>query len=112
MEKRKYNLYLYMFLFPSIIVSLLYLMFVICRYKKLCGIEYHGVENMRLRKEISESYGVLHAVQVCCRSLGIKNSSTSIDTDDNINFENICLIDLCRKVRVSIVLSYECMYSM
>jgi len=50
---------------------------------------------MRLRKEISESYGVLHAVQSCCRELGIENSSTSIDNNDNINFENICLIDLC-----------------
>ena len=70
-------------------------MFDICRYKKLCGIEYHGVENMRLRKEISESFGVLHAVQSCCKSLGINNSSTSIDNNDNINFENICLIDLC-----------------
>jgi len=87
-------------------------MFDIFRYKKLCGIEYHGVENMRLRKEISESYGVLHAVQACRRSLGIENSSASTDNNDNINFENICLIDLCRKVRVSIVLSYECMYSM
>jgi len=101
------------FQYHLIFSSLLCSVFDICnRYKKLCGIEYHGVENMRLRKEISESYGVLHAVQSCCRSLGINNISPSIDNNDNINFENICLIDLCRKVRVSIVLSYECMYSM
>ena len=86
---------MHMFLFPAIIFSSSCSVFIYCRYKKLCGIEYHGVENMRLRKEISESYGVLHAVQSCCRSLGIENSPASIDADDNINFENICLIDLC-----------------
>ena len=58
------------------------------RYKKLCGIEFHHVENMRLRKEISESYGVLHAVQECCMSLGI----SSKDTANSVNLENIFLI--------------------
>mmetsp|Transcript_14796 Transcript_14796/g.32239 ORF Transcript_14796/g.32239 Transcript_14796/m.32239 type:complete len:250 (+) Transcript_14796:465-1214(+) len=61
------------------------------RYKKLCGIEYHEVENMRLRKEISESYGVLHAVQDCCARLGVSRKPTT----NNINLENIFLIDLC-----------------
>ena len=45
---------------------------------------------MRLRKEISESYGILHAVQKCCDSLGMTNHD-----DDEINLENIFLIDLC-----------------
>lgn len=59
-------------------------------YKKLCGVEYHGVENMRIRKEISESYGILHAVQECCRELDLIHQ-----TNDAINLENIFLIDLC-----------------
>lgn len=61
-------------------------------YKKLCGIEYHGVENMRLRKEISESFGILHAVHECCVSLGINAPTTD---DEDIKFDNIFLIDLC-----------------
>ena len=40
-------------------------------YAQLCNIEYHQLENMRLRKEISESFGILHAVQDCCVQLGI-----------------------------------------
>ena len=64
-------------------------------YKKLCGIEYHGVENMRLRKEISESMGVLHAVQSCCVSLGISSNNISDDDGSSINLQNIFLIDLC-----------------
>jgi hypothetical protein len=67
---------------------------VTCRYKALCGIEYHGVENMRLRKEISESYAVLHAVQECCNGLGILDSVATHHSDD-IHFENVFLIDLC-----------------
>ena len=61
-------------------------------YNKLCGIEYHGVENMRLRKEISESFGILHAVHECCVSLGINAPTTD---DEDIKFDNIFLIDLC-----------------
>lgn len=61
-------------------------------YKKMCGIEYHGVENMRLRKEISESYAILHAVQECCISLGISDKTIK---DDNVDLKNIFLIDLC-----------------
>jgi len=60
-------------------------------YKKLCGIEYHALNNIRLRKEISESYGVLHGVQECCVRLGISSSTAS----DNVNLENVFLIDLC-----------------
>ena len=58
------------------------------RYKKLCGIEYHSVENMRLRKEISKSYGVLHAVQECCISLCISTNATG----NNVDLENVFLI--------------------
>ncbi|KAL7527188.1 hypothetical protein ACHAWF_002070 [Thalassiosira exigua] len=57
-------------------------------YKKLCGIEYHGVENMRLRKEISESYGVLRAVQECWTKLGPGRH----DPGDGVHMENVFLI--------------------
>ena len=50
---------------------------------------------MRLRKEISESYAVLHAVQECCQGLGILNGITTECTSDDIHFENVFLIDLC-----------------
>ena len=83
------------------------------------------LENMRLRKEISESFGILHAVLDCCVQLGIIVDHTAttaaditITDNDNINdndnnnsndecngrsynsngifnFDNICLIDLC-----------------
>lgn len=48
---------------------------------------------MRLRKEISESYAVLHAVQECCKRLGI--STPTSNAEDNLNLENIFMIDLC-----------------
>lgn len=51
---------------------------------------------MRLRKEISESYAVLHAVQECCIGLGILESSTAEGKNGgDLRFENIFLIDLC-----------------
>lgn len=65
------------------------------RYRKLCGIEYHSVENMRLRKEISETYGILHAVQKCCVTLGIRQKASDSavkNGEDNIHLENVCLI--------------------
>lgn len=80
-------------------------------YKKLCSIEYHDMENMRLRKEISESYGVLHAVQECCVSLGIStnNKSASLsNSNNNINLENIFLIDLCSGKGVTTALCAAC----
>ena len=88
-------------------------------YARLCNIEYHQLENMRLRKEISESFGILHAVLDCCVRLGIivdptTTTTTTTDitiTDNNnsndecngrsynsngiVNFDNVCLIDLC-----------------
>ena len=57
-------------------------------YRKLCGIEYHHVENMRLRKEISESMGVLHAVANACSKLGIAGKG-------GISLRNVFMIDLC-----------------
>lgn len=50
---------------------------------------------MRLRKEISESYAVLHAVQDCCTKLGISKATPQHGDDGNIYLENIFLIDLC-----------------
>lgn len=69
-------------------------------YEKLCGIEYHAVQNMRLRKEISESMGVLSAVQQCCDELkkvggGMDDDGIAKNEDDGIHLENVFLIDLC-----------------
>lgn len=66
-------------------------------YRKLCSIEYHGVSNMsKLRKEISESYSILHAVQECSiRLKAVEAPSASNNTKDNLSFENMFLIDLC-----------------
>ena len=77
-------------------------------YEKLCGIEYHAVQNMRLRKEISESMGVLSAVQDCCNELkvvvggidvegggGGGGNNADDDDDTTFHFENVFLIDLC-----------------
>ncbi|KAL7430428.1 hypothetical protein ACHAXM_002189 [Skeletonema potamos] len=74
-------------------------------YKKLCGITYHAVQNMRLRKEISESMGVLSAVQRCCDKLmllkgvegddGGHNADDDDDDDTTIRLEHVFLIDLC-----------------
>jgi len=50
---------------------------------------------MRLRKEISESYGVLHAVHECCMALGISSKANN-PTKDGVDLgKNRCLIDLC-----------------
>ena len=46
---------------------------------------------MRLRKEISESYAILHAVQDCCVNLGAASSEAS---KENVDLENVFLIDL------------------
>ena len=71
-------------------------------YEKLCGIEYHAVQNMRLRKEISESMGVLCAVQKCCDELNnsggmVVEGGGAADKgeDDRIQLKNVFLIDLC-----------------
>lgn len=79
-------------------------------YEKLCGITFHAVQNMRLRKEISESMGVLSAVQKCCNELmllgeGIEGGGVGSsgggdiadddDDDTKIRLENVFLIDLC-----------------
>ncbi|KAL7498392.1 hypothetical protein ACHAWT_006226 [Skeletonema menzelii] len=66
-------------------------------YEKLCGIEYHAVQNMRLRKEISESMGVLSAVQRCCYELngGIDGVDKEEEGEDRIQLKNVFLIDLC-----------------
>ena len=76
-------------------------------YKQLCTIEYHGVGNMhKQRKEISESYSILHAVQECWMTLknnGLQNDDTNTTTTttnttttrDEINFKNVYLVDLC-----------------
>ncbi|KAL7463481.1 hypothetical protein ACHAXS_003848 [Conticribra weissflogii] len=62
-------------------------------YKKLCNIEYHGVENMKIRKEISESFAILHAVQECCTKFA--GGAVSNSRNENIHLENTFLIDLC-----------------
>ncbi len=75
-------------------------------YKELCKIEYHGVGNMgKLRKEISESYSILHAIQTCWRKIQIQqkgihhygNSNVNNDEgdDEKLNFKNVFIIDLC-----------------
>ena len=59
-------------------------------YQKICGIEYHGVGNKgKLRKEVSESYAALHAVQNCCVQLGLSEISQTL------HLNNVFLIDLC-----------------
>lgn len=59
----------------------------------MCGIEYHELPHARMRKEISESYGVLHAVQECCARLGVGGGET--DPKNSIRLENVFVIDLC-----------------
>jgi hypothetical protein len=62
-------------------------------FEKLCKIEYHGIGNKnKLRKEISESYSILHAVQQCCLDLGI---SDRIENNPIDHLEHVFLIDLC-----------------
>lgn len=70
-------------------------------YKELCRIEYHGVGNKnKLRKEISESFSILHAVQECCLELGMPKPHTATP----IHFENVFLIDLCSGKSLTTVL--------
>ena len=71
-------------------------------YKKLCSIEYHGLGKNKLRKEVSESYSIIHAIQECHDQLllgGQGETTTSLATsssDNNaIHFENLFVIDLC-----------------
>ena len=65
-------------------------------YKKLCHIEYHGVSNMhKLRKEISESYSILHAVQKCWHQLTNNSIDECPNFDSQLAFKNTFLIDLC-----------------
>lgn len=49
---------------------------------------------MRLRKEISESYAILHAVQECCVKLGVDLAKAGGEKKDNVHLENTFLIDL------------------
>jgi hypothetical protein len=52
-------------------------------FTELCSIEYHGVNNMhKVRKEVSESYGILHAVRSCCTAL-------------QCSMDQVFMIDLC-----------------
>eukprot|EP00551_Chaetoceros_affinis_P009460 CAMPEP_0203670450 /NCGR_PEP_ID=MMETSP0090-20130426/6519_1 /ASSEMBLY_ACC=CAM_ASM_001088 /TAXON_ID=426623 /ORGANISM="Chaetoceros affinis, Strain CCMP159" /LENGTH=583 /DNA_ID=CAMNT_0050535311 /DNA_START=65 /DNA_END=1816 /DNA_ORIENTATION=- len=89
-------------------------------YKKLCSVEYHGVNNMgKMRKEISESYSVLHAVQQCWIDLkDVKKEEEKKDIDaqiqiqtqlpsntTSISFENVFLIDLCSGKSLTTALS-------
>lgn len=60
-------------------------------WERLSGIEFHAMENMALRKEISESYAVLHAVQECCDRL----SGICPATDRTLELKNLFVIDLC-----------------
>ncbi len=63
-------------------------------YRMLCNIEYHGVSNMhKLRKEISESYSILHVVEKCW--IQLKKCKSPLKTKRQFCFENIFLIDLC-----------------
>mmetsp|Transcript_29136 Transcript_29136/g.33851 ORF Transcript_29136/g.33851 Transcript_29136/m.33851 type:complete len:500 (+) Transcript_29136:39-1538(+) len=66
-------------------------------YKKLCQIEFHGVANMqKLRKEISESYSILHAVQDSVDTLrGTHRPTSSDDMKGILTIDNVFLIDLC-----------------
>jgi len=64
-------------------------------YEKLCRIEYHGIGNKnKLRKEISESYSILRAVEQCCDDLRNTTSGRS-ETDSVIQLEQVFVIDLC-----------------
>ena len=61
-------------------------------FSTLCGIEYHGINNLRgTRKEVSEAYAVLKAVRLC-----LPKNQTLNDT---------FLIDLCSGKSLTIALS-------
>ena len=64
-------------------------------WKRLCGIEFHSMENMALRKEISESYAVLHAVQECCNRLSGNCGAGTLPGDSALELKNLFMIDLC-----------------
>jgi hypothetical protein len=65
-------------------------------YEKLCRIEYHGIGNKnKLRKEITESYSILHAVEQCCDDLRNIDTSDRSETDSVIQLEQVFVIDLC-----------------
>ena len=62
-------------------------------FKKLCNIKYHGIGNKnKLRKELTESYSILHAVQDCCDGV---DSSNKEGSNSDLDFRNVFLIDLC-----------------
>lgn len=63
-------------------------------YRKLCRIEYHGVSNMhKLRKEVSESFAILHAVKNTW--IQLQHGSITNDTSNHVSFKDVFLIDLC-----------------
>ncbi len=63
-------------------------------YEKLLRVENHGINNKsKLRKEISESFSILHAVQDCCIELSLLPHT--IKETSELHLENIFLIDLC-----------------
>ena len=66
-------------------------------YRKLCSIEYHGLGKNKLRKEISESYSILYAIQDCYEQfIDSQNTHGCVTSDENaINFDNLFVIDLC-----------------
>ena len=64
-------------------------------WKRLSGIEFHAMENMALRKEISESYAVLHAVQESCDRLSGCCRNRTLPGDSILQLKNLFIIDLC-----------------
>mmetsp|Transcript_23525 Transcript_23525/g.35745 ORF Transcript_23525/g.35745 Transcript_23525/m.35745 type:complete len:485 (+) Transcript_23525:3-1457(+) len=63
-------------------------------FEDLCQIEFHGINNKnKLRKEISESYSILHAAQQCCIDDTLIDQAPDVGND--LNLTNVFLIDLC-----------------
>jgi hypothetical protein len=77
-------------------------------YEELCRIEYHGIGNKnKLRKEISESLSILHAVQDCYLELLASKplKPTCVSTPSTtLHLENVFLIDLCSGKSLTTVL--------
>mmetsp|Transcript_9897 Transcript_9897/g.18607 ORF Transcript_9897/g.18607 Transcript_9897/m.18607 type:complete len:508 (+) Transcript_9897:166-1689(+) len=79
-------------------------------YKELCRIEYHGIGNKsKLRKEISESFSILHAIQYCILELRAPSKSMILPTCNAppstiLKLENVFLIDLCSGKSLTTVL--------
>lgn len=77
-------------------------------YQELCRIEYHGVGNKnKLRKEISESFSILHAVQDCCLELHTSkplSTRREVATSTTLKLENVFLTDLCSGKSLTTVL--------